>query len=636
MDYKVNYKVENLIEKPNLSGVSFDGEYGIRFDRFVFERVNGKFAIEEILREAEDCFLQKYDDEYTHGMWRGEFWGKLILSACRVCRMKNDEKLKEDIKKSAYRILSFQDAEGYTGTYFESRNFLPTANDRSLNKYGWPCDFNWNIWGRKYTLWALLEVAQLLDDKKILKGCVRLADCTISQLEELKATARDTGCIVGLPSCSIMKPMLILYRLTGDKKYLDFCLQIAKDWDREDNKAPNLIKNALSDKSPANWCEGDPDYIAKAYEMMSCFDGLIELYRITGEKRIFDATVNFCDNVYRDEENILGSVGYCERFANAKYYPDAATEICDVIHWMRLCHELYLLTGEIKYTEYMEKAFMNAFLAGAYENGKGGAFFVRSAGRQWTGDGHCETKYQHCCVDNLGRGFTNVAETIITRRPDGYSVNMYIQSTVDFGKTSFRIGAGYADKGALMITVRGAKVGEKLYLRIPSWSKNTSVIAEDDVYTAVAGEYCVIDIKEENFVIRMNFDMTVEIIDFAYEYKALPDTDYHVWRWVDEFDGRCDKEMMTKCAMSVLRRGPVMLARSKRVGCKEEDMFSNETIFGKEGRRVEANPIRLDNTLCMVRVKLTADGETRDLIMCDYASAANRDLEDVKYFNLHI
>ncbi len=635
MDYKVNYKVNNIIDLPDLSGVSFDGEYGIRFDKFVHERVNGKFAIEEILREAEDCFELKYDDEYDHGMWRSEFWGKLILSACRVCRMKKDEKLKEDIKKSAYRILSLQDGEGYVGTYKNSRNFLSGA-DRSMNRYGWPCDFNWNIWGRKYTLWALLEVAEFLDDEKILCSAMRLADNTIAQLKELNANIRDTGCIVGLPSCSIMKPMLILYRLTADKKYLDFCLDIAKDWDREDNKAPNLIKNALSDKSPANWYDDDPEYIAKAYEMMSCFDGIIELYRITGDKKLLDATKNFCDNVYRDEENILGSVGYCERFANAKYYPDAATEICDVIHWMRLCHELFRLTGEIKYMEYMEKAFLNAFLAGAYEDGKSGAFFVRSAGRHSTGFPHCETKYQHCCIDNLGRGYANVAESIVTKCNDGYMVNMYVQSRVQFGDTDFRIGAGYTNLGNVMITVRGAKPGEKLYLRIPSWSKETSVVVEDDTYSVASGEYCTVDIKESDFVVRMKFDMTPEIIDFKEEFKVLTDKDYQCWRWVDEFDGRCDKEMMVKSPMSVIRRGPVMLARSKRVGSSEADMFSGRTIFGKGQRKVEASPINSETALCIVRVTVTASGETESFVMCDYASAANRNLEDVKYFNIHI
>ena len=94
MQYKIEYKVNNKLKIPELYDVTLDGEVGKRFDSFVHGRVNGKIAIEEILREAEDCIELKYDDEYCHGLWRSEFWGKLVLSAVRVCRMKKDETLK--------------------------------------------------------------------------------------------------------------------------------------------------------------------------------------------------------------------------------------------------------------------------------------------------------------------------------------------------------------------------------------------------------------------------------------------------------------------------------------------------------------------------------------------------------------
>ena len=70
MDYKVNYRKENIIRTPLLHHIELDGEIGVRFDRFVYERVMGRVAIDEILREAEDCFRDKYDDEYAHRLWR--------------------------------------------------------------------------------------------------------------------------------------------------------------------------------------------------------------------------------------------------------------------------------------------------------------------------------------------------------------------------------------------------------------------------------------------------------------------------------------------------------------------------------------------------------------------------------------
>ena len=47
--------------------------------------------------------------------------------------------------------------------------------------------------------------------------------------------------------------MLLLYRATGEPKYLDFCLEIAKDWNREDDLCPNVIKNGLKDTPVHTW-----------------------------------------------------------------------------------------------------------------------------------------------------------------------------------------------------------------------------------------------------------------------------------------------------------------------------------------------------------------------------------------------
>ena len=70
MQYRVAYRAENTFRTPLLENISLDGEIGSRFDRFVHERVSGKFAITEILKEAEECIRDQYDDEYIMGLWR--------------------------------------------------------------------------------------------------------------------------------------------------------------------------------------------------------------------------------------------------------------------------------------------------------------------------------------------------------------------------------------------------------------------------------------------------------------------------------------------------------------------------------------------------------------------------------------
>ena len=648
MNYKMNYAVQNIMEPAPLGNCFLEGEIGARFDRFIYERVSGKFAIENVLSEAEDYFATQYDDIYTLGYWRSEFWGKLMLSAVRCARYNNDNVLKEDIKKSCYKILSFRRDDGYLSTYRNSDNLYPVDVVKSSFYSGWEANYCWNLWGMKYTLWALIEAYSYLDDKKILTGAINLADWIVAKFKEDGTRVKDSGVMDGMPSSSILKPMLILYRITGDEKYLTFGKNIVKEWTRDDNERPNLINNALSGVSVANWyClsaeklaeahDLGSDWIPKAYEMTSCFDGILELYRITGDEVLLNASKAFYEILIKYESNILGSVGYCERYQNAAEYADSATEICDVLHWMRLCFELFCLTGEAKYMESFEKAFVNAYIAGVYADGRNGAFFVRSAGRHLTAIPQCESRYQHCCLNNVGRGFTNAAETAVTKSEKGYYINLFTQSYVRFDNTEIRVGANYFDSGWVGIAVRNPEKNKKLYIRIPQWSKNTKIRVglNDEVDVPVCGDYYEVTLNPDTTIMKIRFDMSVQVINC--NWREIEDSDYHIHRWIDGRYGICNKDSMLNCSKIALRRGPIILARSKRFGATEEDMFSTETLYGKNIESIWGPHLQNNSgTLVTIRMFITVDGEKKEYVMCDFASAGNVDSSDPKLFSIYL
>ena len=634
MNFKIDYKIKNKMNAPMLSSVSLDGEIGVRFDRFVYERVSGRFAIDEILREAELCFRDQYDDEYCYGLWRSEFWGKLMISACRVCRMKDTPEFRADLKKSVYTMLSYQREDGYLSAYRGADDILPCDVSVSMRDVGWECNYNWNVWGQKYTLWALLEAAMLLDDKVILEAAKKLLDRLIDLIEKLGVRVKDAGVMVGMAASSILKPTLILYRLTADKKYLNFALGIAKELDREDGEMPNLIANAFSGKRLPSWYNEADGWVPKAYEMMSTYDGIIELYRITGNQRYFDAVKSFVALISKYEVNILGSAGYCERFENAKLYPDSATEVCDAIHWMRLNYELFSLTGEHSYVTAFEKAFLNAFLAGVFEDGRGGAFFVRSAGRHYIAEPQVETKYQNCCLNNVGRGFVNAAEIIASESNGEIYINTYIQSKIRFGDIAIKISNGYVDRSRVSLSVRGAKAGDVINLATPEWADGISVMI-DGVSTTYGKGYNKLVLKGEETLMYVSIIHTPTVTDFTGEYKELSEDDYHVRRWCDSANGFCDRSKMVKHPMSTVNYGPLLLARSKRYGSKAEDMFSGKTVCGKDAK-VSVIPMRHDHLLAGFKVTLTTGDEVIEYVMCDFASAGNRDLEEADFFSVFV
>lgn len=131
---------------------------------------------------------------------------------------------------------------------------------------------------------------------------------------------------------------------------------------------------------------------------MSCLDGLLELYRVTGTKKYLEAVKSMYELLKQNESNVVGSVGFNDILAHAAAWENAISEPCDVIHWMRVCTELFSLTGDAKYLNSAEKSFYNAFMASVSDDGTWGARGVRSSGRHFMAEGQSGCKHNHCCV----------------------------------------------------------------------------------------------------------------------------------------------------------------------------------------------------------------------------------------------
>jgi len=663
VEYKIPYKTENRTDAPEWGRFALHGEIGRRIAFYNERGVMSAHAREEVFAEARSYFRDQQDDALRVGYWRGEFWGKLMLSAARVCRMTGNEEFRDFLRRETYALLDCQRPDGYLGTYRDSRNMIRCSLKAGMEDVGWACNYNWNVWCRKYTLWGLLEAADLLDDRHILDCADRMAEQLLDDLEALGVRLKDTGVMSGMPSCSILKPMLILYRLTGKGRYLDFARSAADEWEREDGECPNLLKKALDAVSPIRWFDRDrspaarevfsggegtdgDEWIAKAYEMMSCFDGICELYRVTGEEKYLRAAERYWEGLDRYERNVMGSVSYCERFWEAASHPDGATEICDVIHWMRLSWELYRITGRARYMDAFESAFVNAFFAGMYDTGDFCAFFIRSHGRHYDAVMQCKSRYQNCCLNNLPRGYVNGAQAAVTAGADGIRINLPLplEAEIDSpaGRTKITVGEGYFTSGTVLVSAeREADAGEgRILFRIPSWSRSTAVTDEEgNLITGESGTFLALPLLPGRHTFTVRFDMTPRILDYEGPVEDLPGTDYHVQRWLGTkgTQSEVERDIMLTRPMSTVRRGPLILARSKRIGSSGEDMFSGETVWGR-GMTASAEDVREEEGfLCRCRIVFRDPaGETIAYDMCDYASAGNFSSDDPRTFTLFV
>ena len=252
----IKYKSPSAVNVPPVKDTQICGKIGEKFNKVIFERATSDDAHNLVFAEAESAFAAADDGELAPvGLWKGEFWGKLMLGACRIYEYTQDAKLLDYILKSTDKILSFQRKDGYLGTYKDEKQIFRAepAIARQITGYDWDCDWTWNIWCRKYTIWALIEVYEISGEKRVLDAVVKTTDQLIDMLDEMGAKICETGTFFGLPSGSVLKPMLKLYRITENKKYLDFALDIANQWEDDTTCCAKIIKNSLDMLPVHHW-----------------------------------------------------------------------------------------------------------------------------------------------------------------------------------------------------------------------------------------------------------------------------------------------------------------------------------------------------------------------------------------------
>ena len=77
--------VQDAMKTPRLRDVRLKGVPAAKMNDLFRERLTGDFAKLNVFAEARRAFVDRDDDCKGHGgVWRGEFWGKQMLSAARV------------------------------------------------------------------------------------------------------------------------------------------------------------------------------------------------------------------------------------------------------------------------------------------------------------------------------------------------------------------------------------------------------------------------------------------------------------------------------------------------------------------------------------------------------------------------
>lgn len=309
-----------------------------------------RFVIDHQLKDRKtwklyiDVFTSRVDS--ADERWRGEYFGKQMRGACYAYMYTHDEALYDILTWAAEEIIKTQDDYGRISTYTVDHEFC-----------------GWDMWCRKYVLTGLQHYYRICKDEslkaKILTACCKHLDYIADKIGSGKIEITSTSMWWGaVNSCTILEPTVELYKMTGCEKYLDFAKYIISTGGSSDC---NLIELALDGSlMPYQYP------VTKAYEMMSFYEGLIAYYEVTKEQKYLDAAQRFFDAVAQSDITIIGCAGCThELFDNSavkqtEYSEQIMQETCVSVTWIRVMARMYLLTGEAKYYDQIERTGYNA------------------------------------------------------------------------------------------------------------------------------------------------------------------------------------------------------------------------------------------------------------------------------------
>jgi len=527
---------------------------------------------------------------------QGEMWGKAVRSGCMFYRYTQDPELKKILQATVVDLLTTRRENG-------------SISCSEVNKQ--PDGPGGDLWERKYVLLGLDEYyMQVEKDPKVLQAMIDQANCIVSQIgPSPKVSIIDQGWSPNhIESSTILEPIMRLYKLTGYQRYLDFARYIVED--KGGAKGFNIIEDAFNNKAP----EQIGGVYPKAYEMMSLFEGLVEYYRVTGNDRWKQAFMNLYQNIISKEITIIGNGG-----GDQPYHPAVMgegwdntaleqtnpnikrmMETCVGVTWLKLCSQILRLTGDPSTVDEMEKYIYNGLIGAMKPGGDGFSYVnllngVKTNTHGWGGkvDGVDVT----CCNLNGPMGLAYIPYVAVMNSNTGPVINLYNAGTVSARTPANRklrldIVSDFPKTGAILIKVAPEKTEKFVVrLRIPSWSKITSLKVNGKIQSVTPGTYKVLERSwSPEDKIELVLDMRCRIIDAPHGSNRAGDN------------------------YQALIKGPIVLARDENM---DANFNKPVTIKSKDGY-VEALTETISQQPYRLMFRIPTDNGF--IQMVDYAS----------------
>ncbi|NOR14277.1 MAG: glycoside hydrolase family 127 protein, partial [Candidatus Aminicenantes bacterium] len=368
------------------------------------------FELAAGIGEGSFCTVYPFDDSDVYKIMEGASYSLQIYP---------DPELDKYLDDMITKIAAAQEEDGYlyTARTIESEEPVRwTEGPRWDNLY---------MGHERYNMGHLYEAAVA---HYLATGKRSLLDIALKNADLIDSVF-GPGKKRGAPGHQVIEMGLAkLYRVTGEQKYLDLAKFFLDE--RGDDEFRKLYGTYSQDHKPVI---EQSEAVGHAVRATYMYAGMADVAALTGDADYIAAIDRIWNDVVTGKLYLTGGIGATssgEAFGGPYNLPNASAyaETCAAIGNAFWNHRQFLLHGDAKYIDVLERVIYNGLISGVALSGD--LFFYSNP---LASDGQHERSPWFdcaCCPSNISRFMPSVPGYVYAQRDNDLYVNLFVQSQV--------------------------------------------------------------------------------------------------------------------------------------------------------------------------------------------------------------